>query len=67
MLKAAEQHLPRRLRVNCTDFMNFMNFMNYAIIQSLWFYMLRIDDVSEVIKVDNSSVAKGHNVQVLAD
>ena len=62
MLKAAEQHLPRRLRVNCTDFMNFMNFM-----QSLWFYMLRIDDVSEVIKVDNSSVAKGHNVQVLAD
>lgn len=29
--------------------------------------MLRIDDVSEVIKVDNSSVAKGHNVQVLAD
>ena len=35
--------------------------------QSLWFYVLRIDDVSEVIKVDNSSVAKGHNVQVLAD
>ena len=29
--------------------------------------MLRIDDVSEVIKVDNSSVAKGHNVQILND
>ena len=39
MLKAAEQHLPRRLRVNCTDFMNsmnFMNFMNYAIIMVLY-------------------------------
>lgn len=35
--------------------------------QSLWFYVLRIDDVSEVIEVDNSSVAKGHNVQVLTD
>ena len=29
--------------------------------------MLRIDDVSEVIKVDNSPVAKGHNVQILTD
>ena len=33
MLKAAEQHLPRRLRVNCTDF---MNIMNYAIIMVLY-------------------------------
>ena len=36
MMKAAEQHLPRRLRVNCTDFMNFMNFMNHAIIMVLY-------------------------------
>lgn len=58
MLKAAEQELPRRFRIlllgrdKCS---------RYECVS------LRIDDVAEVIEIDNGSVAKGHNVEIIAD